>query len=206
MFERFTHGAREVVVGAQHEARELQQSPIGTQHVLVSMLSDPESAVARSLAADGVDQRYVRAEIIRRVPADATSDTATLLDRDAEDREALKAIGIDLDKVRKAIEENFGPGSLRLPHAGPKRRKLFGRFYGEGSKGHIPFSPRSKKVLELSLREAIRLKHNFIAPEHILLGMIREGRGLGMQILAERGVDLNRLRDVATQSLKDKAA
>ena len=206
MFERFTHGAREVVVGAQHEARELQQSPIGTQHVLVSLLADPEGSVAQALAVDGVDQRFVRAEIIRRVPADAAPDTATLFDRDAEDREALKAIGIDLDKVRKAIEENFGPGSLRLPQAGPKRRKLFGRSFGESPRGHIPFSPRSKKVLELSLREAIRLKHNFIAPEHILLGMIREGQGLAMQILAERGVDLNRLRDVATQSLNDKAA
>src|SRR5262245_44989891 len=111
MFERFTHGAREVVVLAQQEARELQQSPIGTQHLLLALLADAESSVARALAAEGIDQRLVRAEIIRRVPADAAPDTATLIDRDAEDREALKAIGIDLDKVRRAIEENFGPGA-----------------------------------------------------------------------------------------------
>ena len=208
MFERFTHGAREIVVGAQHEARELQQSPIGTQHLLLAMLADPSSAIARALAADGIDQRYVRAEILRRVPADAAPDTATLADRDADDREALKAIGIDLDQVRRAIEENFGPGALRLPRAqAPKRRGLFGRFYaGEGVKGHIPFSPRNKKVLELSLREALRLKHNFIAPEHLLLGLLREGDGLAMQIITEREVDLGRLRTTLTQSLNDKAA
>jgi ATP-dependent Clp protease ATP-binding subunit ClpA len=208
MFERFTHAAREAVVGAQHEARELQQSPIGTQHVLLALLADPASPTARALAADGVDREFVRAEIVRRVAADAGPDDVTVTDRDAEDREALKAIGIDLDKVRKAIEENFGPGALNLPRpTAPTRRGLFGRFYGADSpKGHIPFSRRNKKVLELSLREAIRLKHNYIAPEHIVLGMIREGEGLAVQILVERGVDLARLRETITRSLNDKAA
>ncbi|MFG1609994.1 Clp protease N-terminal domain-containing protein [Actinoplanes sp. NPDC049265] len=199
MFERFTHAAREAVVGAQHEARELGQAPIGTQHVLLSLLADRDSALARALAADGVDHAFVRAEIVRRVPADAAPDNAAVADRDAEDREALKAIGIDLDKVRKAIEESFGPGALHLPRSTtPKRRGLFGRFYASG---HIPFTPRNKKVLELSLREAIRLKHDHIAPEHIALGMIREGEGLAVQILTERGVDLVRLRETLTRSL-----
>ena len=207
MFERFTHAARETVVRAQSEARDLRQAPIGTQHVLLALLADAEGPVARALAASGVDQRYVRAEIIRRVPQDAGAVTGAAPDRDAEDRAALQAIGIDLDAVRRAIEENFGPGALRLPHAGkeaPQRRKLFGRFHA--GEGHLPFSPRSKKVLELSLREAIRLKHNYIAPEHIMLGMLREGAGLGTQILAERQVDLVRLREELTQSLNDKAA
>ncbi|MEU7908256.1 Clp protease N-terminal domain-containing protein [Actinoplanes sp. NPDC049118] len=127
-----------------------------------------------------------------------------LADADAEDAAALKAIGIDLDAVRRAIEENFGPGALRLPrNAPPKRRGLLGRFTGGG---HTPFSPRSKKVLELSLREAIRLKHNFIAPEHIMLGILREGQGLAVRILTDAEVDLARLREDVTRSVRDQAA
>ncbi|UQU67082.1 Clp protease [Couchioplanes caeruleus] len=206
MFERFTHAARDVVVRAQAEARDLQQSPIGTQHTLLALLADPDGAIATAPALRDrqVDARFVRAEILRLVgPAPTAPDP--LPDSDAEDKAALKAIGIDLDAVRRAIEENFGPGSLRLPRSpAPKRKGVLRRFYG--SSGHVPFSPRNKKVLELALREALRLKHNFIAPEHIVLGMVREGSGLAIQILAERGVDLDDLRSDMTRSLKSQAA
>ena len=205
MFERFTHAAREVVLRARHEARELGHSPIGTQHVLLALLADATGPVAsaRSLTGRGVDAGFVRAEVIRLVGSAPSEPAAT--DTDAEDAAALKAIGIDLDAVRRAIEENFGPGSLRLPRdAEPKRRGgPFRRFYAAG---HTPFSPRSKKVLELSLREAVRLKHNFIALEHIMLGILREGEGLAMQILAGAGVDPARLREDVTRSLTDQAA
>jgi ATP-dependent Clp protease ATP-binding subunit ClpA len=206
MFERFTHAAREAVVRAQAEARELRQSPIGTEHVLLALLADDKGAVAAApaLTTRGVDARYVRAEIIRRVGQGTAPGSDPVADTDAEDAAALKAIGIDLDAVRRAIEENFGPGALRLPRdPTPKRKGLLSRFYGSG---HTPFSARSKKVLELSLREAIRLKHNFIAPEHILLGILRDGQGLGVQILAEAGVDFTRLRADVTRSLQDQAA
>jgi ATP-dependent Clp protease ATP-binding subunit ClpA len=195
------------VVGAQQEARDLDQSPIGTQHILLALLADPAGPIAIALKDNGVDARYVRAEVIRRVGARTGPEVPSPVNMDAEDAAALKAIGIDLDAVRKAIEENFGPGALRLPRdAAPKRRNPLSRFYGKGSSGHIPFSPRNKKVLELSLREAIRLKHNFIAPEHILLGLLREGNGLGVQILAEAGVDLGKLRADVTRSLDDQVA
>ncbi|GID92764.1 Clp protease N-terminal domain-containing protein [Amorphoplanes digitatis] len=206
MFERFTHAARTVVVRAQEEARDLRQEPIGTQHVLLSLLADADGPVASAPALRDrhVDAAYARAEIIRRVDGGATPYRDALAEADAEDAAALKAIGIDLDAVRRAIEENFGPGALRLPRdTAPKRRGLLRRFYGSG---HTPFSPRSKKVLELSLREAIRLKHNFIAPEHLMLGILREGEGLAVQILTEAGVDLARLREDVTRSLRDQAA
>src|SRR5689334_12827712 len=113
MFERFTHGARDAVIRAQHEARELQQSPIGTQHLLLALLADDTSPVAVALREQGVTADPVRAEVIRLVePSPASGPTA-----DDEDAAALKAIGIDLAAVRAAIEENFGPGSLRLPRA-----------------------------------------------------------------------------------------
>ena len=191
------------------EARDLDQSPIGTQHTLLALLADPAGPIAVALKDKGVDAKYVRAEVIRRVGSTRTGpEVPSPANMDAEDAAALKAIGIDLDAVRKAIEENFGPGALRLPRdVTPKRRNPLSRLYGRaGTKGHIPFSPRNKKVLELSLREAIRLKHNFIAPEHIMLGMLRDGNGLAIQILADAGVDLDKLRADVTRSLDDQAA
>jgi ATP-dependent Clp protease ATP-binding subunit ClpA len=205
MFERFTHAAREVVVRAQFEARELRQAPIGTEHTLLAMLEDPQGPIASlpALRDKRIDARHVRAEVLRLVGRDPAADDP-ITDIDAEDAAALKAIGIDLEAVRRAIEENFGPGALRLPrNTAPKRRRLLSRFSGGG---HTPFSDRNKKVLELSLREAIRLKQNFIAPEHIMLGILREGQGLAMQILAEAGVDVDQLREEVIRSLKDQAA
>jgi ATP-dependent Clp protease ATP-binding subunit ClpA len=140
---------------------------------------------------------------VRRVgphPPDLSAAAA-----EQEDAEALKAIGIDLDQVRKAIEANFGAGALRLPReTEQKKRGLFGRFYIAG--GHIPFTNRNKKVLELSLREALRLDQKFIAPEHIMLGLLREGEGLAALILHEKNVDLARLREDMTTALRARAA
>jgi ATP-dependent Clp protease ATP-binding subunit ClpA len=205
MFERFTKAARDVVVHAQTEARELHHPFIGTEHTLLALVDDPGGPVARALRERGLDAVTIRDEIIRRVGA-THHDTDPLPDADAEDTAALKAIGIDLDQVRRAIEQNFGPDALRLPRAAaPKRRGLFRRrVFGEG--GHIPFSKRNKKVLELALREAIRLGHNFIAPEHIMLGLLREGDGLAGRILADAGVETNQIRAELEKSLSTRAA
>jgi ATP-dependent Clp protease ATP-binding subunit ClpA len=211
MFERFTRAAREVVVTAQSEARDLDQSPIGTQHLLLAALVDETGPVAAALRGYGVDAERVREEIRKRVTGPAP-ETDPLPAADSEDAAALRAIGIDIAAVRRAIEENFGPGALRVPSATPPRRRgLLGRFSSSAPRsgpirGHIPFSPRAKKVLELSLREALRLKHNFIAPEHIVLGILREGQGLGAQILTAAGVDFDRLRDDLTRSVRQQAA
>jgi len=205
MFERFTHAAREAVIRAQAEAKDLDQTWIGTQHVLLALVADETGGVAVALRDTGVNEEYVRDEVIRRVVAPPTDlDPLPDPDAEAEDAAALKAIGIDLEQVRRAIEENFGPGALRLPRdVEPRRKGALRRFYGSG---HTRFSPRSKKVLELSLREALRLKQNFIAPEHLMLGILREGEGLAAQILAEKGVDFGKLRADLDRSLNDKAA
>jgi ATP-dependent Clp protease ATP-binding subunit ClpA len=206
MFERFTKAARNTVIGAQEKARQLGHETIGTEHTLLSLVSGENSAVREALRGVGgeVGEDYVREAIVRHVGD--RSEAAAIADRDAEDAAVLKSIGIDLDAVRAAIEENFGAGALRLVRPAPKKRGIFGRLTPTAASGHRPFSARNKKVLELSLREAIRLKHNFIAPEHIALGILREGQGLAALILAERGVDFDLARERLTQSLKTPAA
>ena len=196
MFERFTAAAREAVVQAQLEARALEHGHIGTEHVLLALLADTDGPTAAAL---GVTHDAVRDEVRRRVRN--TPDVQP--DRDEADAAALRAIGIDLDQVRRTIEENFGPGALHLPNPQPKRRVGWWR---RATSGHIPFTPRAKKVLELSLREAIRLKQNYIAPEHIALGVLRENGGLAALILAESGADFAAARARLEASLRQAAA
>ncbi len=95
---------------------------------------------------------------------------------------ALESLGIALEGVRQQVEEIIGQGQ-------------------QAPSGHIPFTPRAKKVLELSLREALQLGHSYIGTEHILLGLIREGEGVAAQVLVKLGADLNRVRQQALQLL-----
>ncbi len=95
---------------------------------------------------------------------------------------ALESLGISLEAVRQQVEEIIGTG-------------------GTSPSGHIPFTPRAKKVLELSLREALQLGHNYIGTEHILLGLIREGEGVAAQVLVKLGADLSRVRQQVIQLL-----
>jgi ATP-dependent Clp protease ATP-binding subunit ClpA len=190
MFERFTDRARDVVKGAQAEARELHHRYIGTEHILLALLGDSGGLAATVLRDAGVFPEQVRADVLAAVG----SRREPLGEADAE---ALRAIGIDLDAVREKVEETFGEGALEPPPAFPLRRRgLFRRAQQPPapSPGHIPFTPRAKKVLELSLREALHLKHKHIGTEHILLGLIREGEGLAAMVLTGAGLRLEDLR------------
>ncbi|MFC7401476.1 ATP-dependent Clp protease ATP-binding subunit [Citricoccus sp. GCM10030269] len=142
MFERFTDRARRVVVLAQEEARMLNHSYIGTEHILLGLIHEGEGVAAK----------------------------------------ALESLNISLGAVREQVQEIIGQGQ-------------------QTPSGHIPFTPRAKKVLELSLREALQLGHNYIGTEHILLGLIREGEGVAAQVLVKLGADLNRVRQTVIQLL-----
>ena len=135
MFERFSSSARSTVVFAQEEARRLNHAHIGTEHVLLGLLCEPDSTGGR----------------------------------------ALRFLGIGLSGARADVEAIIGRG-----HGSPA--------------GHIPFTPRAKKVLELSLREALQTKQSYIGTEHILLGLVREGQGVAAQILVTRAGSLDRVR------------
>ncbi len=130
------------MVLAQEEARLLNHSYIGTEHIMLGLIHEGEGVAAKG----------------------------------------LEALGISLEAVRAQVEEIIGQG-------------------GSSPSGHIPFTPRAKKVLELSLREALQLGHNYIGTEHILLGLIREGEGVAAQVLVKLGADLGRVRQQVIQLL-----
>ena len=166
MFERFTKDARTTVAGAQQVGRETGSRGIDTRHLLVALVERP-GPVRRTLQRSGVDV----AGLASRTRADLR--TAGL------DREALAGLGIDLDAVRRKADEVFGADALERA--------------GRTPRGHIPFRRDAKKALELSLREAIRLRQKSIRTEHLLLGILRADSP-GRAVLQRAGVETDALR------------
>ena len=146
MFERFTNRARHVVVLAQEEARQLQHNYIGTEHILLGLLGEPDGVAGH----------------------------------------ALQGFGITLPGARQEVTAIIGRGNAE-------------------SSGHIPFTPRAKKTLELALREALQLQHNYIGTEHILLGLIRESDGVAAQVLKQHA-DLPTIRTAVLDLVPAAAA
>ncbi len=178
MFERFTQAARDVVVRAQEEAAQLGDARIGTEHLLLGVACCDGSV----LASLGIDAAALRAAI-----ADVP--------RDGLDAAALATIGIDLDAVRRSVEESFGPGAL----AGRRR----GRRGGLG--GHRPLSPRAKRALELSLREALGLGDTRIGAEHILLALARQRDSGAAGALRRCGTTPDAVRAATLAARRDAA-
>ena len=192
MFEHFTERAQGTVVFAQEEALGLHHRYIGTEHLLLGLLRDSNSVGYEALRRLGVHLDDVRSEVLRLV-GDGPSRTL-----DEKDAEALRVLGIDLDEVRRRTEEVFGEGALgrTLPARRRGRRKAC-----SPPAGHIPFTPRAKKVLELALREAKAHRHDYIGTEHILLGLVRERDGLAAVMLSKRSVSDERVRTVVSELL-----
>jgi ATP-dependent Clp protease ATP-binding subunit ClpA len=185
MFERFTVEARADVALAMVEARVARAERVGTEHLLLALLSRPDCLSAEVLGRHGLDLTRARA-VLAALDSGYTGEL---------DPEALRAIGIDLDSVRASVEASFGQGALDRPDGGGSRAR--------GLPGHTSFSPRAKKVLELGLREALRLKQRSIADGHLLLGILREGEGLAAQVLDVAGVDLAAVRADLDHGLRE---
>ncbi len=179
MLERFTKRARVVVVHAQEIARERRSPTIGPEHLLLGLFAVPEGLAATILSRLQVDRADVEADLSRGAPFDA---------------EGLATLGIDLQEVRRQAEETFGPGALDRTHAARGRWQV----------GHIPFERDAKKALELGLREAVRLGHGFIGTEHLLLGLLHDGRA--RDVLVARGVGLDGTRALVEELVRKRQA
>ena len=142
MFERFTERARRVIILAQEEAKRLNHSAVGTEHILLGIVREGEGVASK----------------------------------------VLESLNISPERVRAEIESAIGRGE-RTPHE------------------EVTFTPRAKKVLELALDEARRLGHNYIGTEHILLGILREGQGLALELLRDQGVSSDGLRAAVMEEL-----
>ena len=171
MFERFTEEARAVVSVAVEQAGELGHDSIGTQHLLLGLLSPDTGTGYQVLHGAGLQADRVHEVVRRRTPGDGFLTQ--------EDAESLRSVGIDLDVVLEHLTESFGPEAV--PHGQPRRSRP-------------RFSPPAKKALQLALREAIWLKAGAIGSEHILLGLLRcDDRDIN-DVLAELGVKPDDLR------------
>ena len=154
MFERFTEGARAVLVEAQDVAIELGSGHIGVAHVLYGCAEGREETAGRPLRDVGITAAFIRHQLPE---TDGTAGGQI-------DLEALRAIGIDFEVVRAAVEQTFGPDALA---SAPDRRAPTGRTRKP------PFTPEAKRSLELSFRVALELHHKVIAPGHLLLALLR---------------------------------
>jgi ATP-dependent Clp protease ATP-binding subunit ClpA len=208
MFERFTGGARGIVAQAQEHARRLGHSYIGCEHLLLAAAVGGEPASA-ALREHGVTPQAVETQIVRLVGLGEATDLFSALDR-----EALASIGIDLDVVRERIEAAFGPDAftragpatcrgrrpaarnnplalLRHPRRSGRDQQASARGH---TTGHIPFTPRAKKALEHSLREAKARHDNYIGVEHLTLALVAMNDGAVPPILSALGAPQATLR------------
>ncbi|WP_280382350.1 Clp protease N-terminal domain-containing protein [Nocardia wallacei] len=202
MFERFDKAAKFAVVGAQEEARELRSPSIDVEHVLLGLAASPDEALRKVLSANGLTAEGIRDALYdRKSDADKVTDAPL----GEEDAAALRSIGIDLDAVRESLQATFGEDALdrAVPAEEQPRRGRF-RLGGSMKFGHIPFTSEAKKVLELSLREAISRGDDRIEAGHVLLGVLRAPNRTTRELLG--GADAMAGLRRAVHDLLDRAA
>lgn len=193
MFEKFQKSAKVAVVLSQEEAREMDDTRIGAEHVLVGVLDSAGAPLSELMGGYGLTADGVRDRLR------AGSEQPPM---DDEDAEALRAIGIDLSQVRESVSKVFGPQAFDEAFEKSGRRK--GRMRGWRPFGMISFNSSAKKCLELALREAIAHKDNWIGCEHMVLGILRGGDPVALAVITER-VSVDELRQ-AVVGLLDQAA
>jgi ATP-dependent Clp protease ATP-binding subunit ClpC len=176
VFDRFTELAKRVIVASQDAAFSLGHDFIGTEHLLLGLAATAGTA-GEVLRQHGVELSRARDETARRLEAAGVPATGGQAAKDA-----LSMIGIDVSEVQRRADDTFGPGAFRFPRPA--------------------FTPRAKKALQLTLREAADLGHQRIDTEDLLLGLLAESEGVALQVLSALDVDAAALR----QSVLDRVA
>jgi len=171
MFEQFTAEARQAVHLARSEARVLEGSTIGCEHLLVGLAHGRTGPAADALKAAGLSPARLRA----MAPSQQAAEPL--------DADSLALLGIDLDQVRRAAEASFGPGALDQPSRRPRRARLRARM-----------TPEARKAIELALRNAQRTHAGAVSAGHILIGMLDQDDNGALRMLAAADVDVAALR------------
>ena len=168
VYDRFTELTKRAMVGARDAATALGHDFIGTEHLLLG-LAQTAGVASEALRAHGIELGQLRDETVRELAADGVPAT-----RGQAAKDALSSLGIDLAEIRRRADENFGPDAFKYPRPA--------------------FSLQAKKAVQASLQQAIELGQQRIDTEHLLLGILTQGDGVAIQVLATLGVDADALR------------
>lgn len=208
---QLTPDAKQVMTGAASAARELGHRFIGCEHLLLAIASAPD-ATGELLRTAGITPDRVRGEILRMIGPGREASVSLF---DTLDREALSAIGIDLDVVCRKVEAVFGPQALRpprapkprwwqLPYAGPRpkfvRRHQRRRCMG----GAVPFTPRAKECVQRSARESAAMASDHLGVEHMALALIDTKSSAAAHILSVIGVSRPALRTKIVDQVRSR--
>ena len=180
MFERFTELAKRAVTASEDAALSLGHDFIGTEHLLLGLTSTAGTA-GEMLREHGIDLSQAREETVRLLEEAGVAATGG-----QEAKNALSSIGIDVAEIQRRANDAFGTGAFRFPRPA--------------------FTPRAKKVLELTLREAQALGHQRVDTEHLLLGLLTEGEGVAIQVLTALGAETAALREAVLSRVAQQAS
>ena len=175
MFERFTDRARRIVVLAQEEARKFGHTSVRTEHILLGIVDEGQGVASKALEESGIGAERLRTRL-------------------------HEAMGVPDDAEPAAQEPE--PADAAEPEPEPRKTRSVPERIREARVRHIPFAAESKRVLELSLREALDFGHNYIGTEHVLLGLMVEGEGMAATVLGELGADVDAMRERVSELLR----
>jgi len=186
VFERFTPAAKALVIEAQAQRSTMDDRRVRSEHILLALLAE-QGPSGEALRRHGFQAGRLLAQLEE---IDEHRDDS---EPESDDR-LLKGLGIEVEAIRRSIDETFGPGALDRARGRHHRRNQRGRRNPSTDDRRHGFDPASKRVLELSLREALRLKTRHIGPEHIGLGILNEGNCTACRLLSGQGIELAQLR------------
>lgn len=197
MFERFTAESRQVLCRAQEHAVGLGHDWIGCEHLLLAAADAPDG-VGALLRQRGATAEVLAIAVVEEIGCGPVA---------SNDKDLLASLGIDADAVRHAAEATFGSGALgRAAVAGGRRHRLRRlRAVRSRCSNGLPFTPRAKRCLELSLQEALRRKHGFIGSEHIGLALLARDDTVAWRVLLRVGVRPDELHRALDDTLRRTA-
>lgn len=169
MFEKFTDRAKRAIALAQDEALALEHDFIGTEHILLGLIRTDGGVAQELLAEQGVTTERARGQTVALLTEAGVTPEGRLAPA-----KALATIGIDVAEIQRRADESFGAGRFKFPRPS--------------------FTPRAKRTLELTLREARAMKHERIETEHLLLALLDDAEGVGYQVLRDLDVTIVTLR------------